>query len=156
MIEKIISVSHPSSRQSSSTNAMRALPLASVIAIIFAMPSRDHVNTALASTNESPDDERGGVIGDPLISKFPKLVEWFRRRGGTSEAVIPLLLLFFRSPARQMCACEIYIAMLYCVLNYLEMRVRGDIDISHFRFILSHPFLFPSRRSRRDRIRNRF
>jgi hypothetical protein len=49
---------------------MRALPLASVIAI-FAMPSRD-VNTALASTNESP--ERGGV-GDPLISKFPKLVE---------------------------------------------------------------------------------
>ncbi|KAL3796623.1 hypothetical protein ACHAW5_010965 [Stephanodiscus triporus] len=42
---------------------------------IFALPY--DVNTAAGSPNETPKRD-----ADPLISKFPKFVEWFRRQGG--------------------------------------------------------------------------
>ncbi|KAL3774299.1 hypothetical protein ACHAW5_010203 [Stephanodiscus triporus] len=52
---------------------MRA-QLVAVISI-FALPH--DVNTAAGSPNETPKRD-----ADPLISKFPKFVEWFRRQGG--------------------------------------------------------------------------
>jgi hypothetical protein len=69
-------------------SAMRALCLV-IVAFISALP-RDII-AALGPPNESPgavsahdtDHEERGA--DPLISKFPKLVEWFRSHGGTSE-----------------------------------------------------------------------
>ena len=42
-----------------------------------------------ASFFSLPCATRANGGDDPLISKFPSLVEWFRKQGGTSESFPP-------------------------------------------------------------------
>ncbi|KAL3806642.1 hypothetical protein ACHAXA_001944 [Cyclostephanos tholiformis] len=61
-----------------------------VVSILYyfaPLPHRGAVNAAasVGSRTSSVESTNGGVDVDPLISKFPILVEWFRRHGGTID-----------------------------------------------------------------------